>query len=91
MKDFACYLISTYDEKNLSFLNERCVIALFWSEISCLLLEQGKCLMDCVLWQDECEITYGEFLKKSTHEDVMNLTMKKFKTNMDVKVEVLSV
>jgi hypothetical protein len=46
--------------------------------------------MDCVFWQDECEITYGEFLKKSTHEDDMKLTMKKLKTKIGVKAKVLS-
>ena len=54
------------------------------------MLEQGKCLMDCVFWQDEREITYGEFLKKSTHEDDMKVTMNKLKTKMGVKAEVLS-
>ena len=36
--------------------------------------------MDCVFWKDECEITYGELLERSTHEDDMKLAMKKLKT-----------
>ena len=32
--------------------------------------------MDCVFWQDECEITYGGCLKKSNHEDAMNMIFK---------------
>lgn len=46
--------------------------------------------MDCVLWKDECEITYGEFLKESNHKDVMKMTMNKLNTNIGVKEEVLS-
>ena len=34
--------------------------------------------MACVLWKDECETTSEEVMKKSTHEGVMKLTMKKF-------------
>jgi hypothetical protein len=30
------------------------------------------------LWQDECETTFEEVMKKLTHEDVMRMTMKKF-------------
>lgn len=47
--------------------------------------------MDCVLWKDECEITYADFLKKLTHEDDMKLTMKKLKTNIGIKEEVIFV
>jgi hypothetical protein len=42
------------------------------------LLEQNECLMVCVLWQDDCETTSKEVTKKSTHEDDMKVTMKKF-------------
>jgi hypothetical protein len=31
-----------------------------------------------VLWKDECEITSEEFMKKSTHNDVMKVILKKF-------------
>ena len=34
--------------------------------------------MVCVLWKDEYETTSEEVMKKSTHEDVMKVTMKKF-------------
>ena len=48
-----------------------------WLEISFLLLEENECLMVCILWQHEYETTFEEVMKKSTHEDVMKVTMKK--------------
>ena len=56
-----------------------------WLEISFLLPEQNEWLMVCVLWQDECETTFEEVMKKSTHEDVMKVTMKKFEDKYGCK------
>ena len=41
--------------------------------------------MVCVLCQDECEITSEEVVKKSTHEDVMKVNMKKFEDKYGCK------
>ena len=35
--------------------------------------------MACVFWQDECETMVEENMKKSNHEDVMKMILKKFK------------
>ena len=32
--------------------------------------------MACVFWQDECETTTEENMKKSNHEDVMKMILK---------------
>ena len=56
-----------------------------WLEISFILIEQNECIIVCVLWKDECETTSKEVMKKSTHEDVMNVTMNKFEDKDECK------
>ena len=36
-----------------------------WLEIGFILFELDECLMVCVFWQDECETTTEEFMKKA--------------------------
>lgn len=53
MKDFSCYLISEYGDKNLSFSKDD-VVYLYLVRDKLYFLEQVECLMVCVFWHDEC-------------------------------------
>jgi hypothetical protein len=77
MRDFSCFLISTYGDKKIS-VQKMMLCSFIWLEISFILLEQGECLMSCVFWQDECETTTKEIMKKSYHEDEMKMILNKF-------------
>ena len=41
--------------------------------------------MACVLWKDECETTTEEFMKRSNHENVINMIFKKFEDKYGCK------
>ena len=64
MKDLSWYIISTCGNKKLS-IQKMMECGSIWLEVRFILFELDECLVDCVFWQDECETTAEEFMKKT--------------------------